>query len=68
MVVIFGSEQLTSGKVRESNKTKDKARQWWTQEGHTASILQSGQAESFSIADMKRLRSETRDGITGRRD
>lgn len=55
MVVIFGSEQLTSSKMRES------IRQWvmsqmvavsLTQEGHTTSILQGGQAKCYSIVDM----------------
>lgn len=37
------------------------------QKGHTTNILQNGQAECYySIADMWRLRSETRDGVTKR--
>lgn len=37
-----------------------------TSEGHTSSILQSGQYQYYSIADMQRLRSETRDGVARR--
>lgn len=37
-----------------------------TQEECTASIFQSGQARHYSIADMWRLRFETREGMTGR--
>lgn len=39
-----------------------------TQDGHTISILQSGQAKCYSIADTQRLRSKARDDVTGRWD
>lgn len=39
-----------------------------TQDGHTTSILQSGQAKCYSVADTQRLRSKARDDVTGRWD
>ena len=71
MVVIFGSEQLTSGKMKESTKTMGKDTNGGyglVQEGHTTTVLQSSQARHYSVADTQRLRSETRDDMAGRWD
>lgn len=76
MVVIFGSEQLTSGKVKESTKTMGKNTNGGiqmvvvglAQEGHTTNVLQSSQARHYPVSDTQRLRSETRDDMTGRWD
>jgi hypothetical protein len=39
-----------------------------TQEGHTTNVLQSSQVEHYSIADMQRLSSKTRNGMAGKWD
>ena len=63
--MIFGLQQVMSNEV--SNKTMSKTTNdgCLTQEGHTTNILQSSQVKHYSIADMHRLRFETRDGMTG---
>lgn len=38
-----------------------------TWEKHTTIILQSGQRECYLVADMQRLRSETKDGVVNKR-
>lgn len=61
--MIFDSEQFTSDKTGESNKTVGEGTKGdceFDQEGHTTSILISSQARHYSTADMQRLRFETR--------
>lgn len=57
---MFGSKQLASSEVRESNMIMWVRPQMvvtsLTQEGHTTGILQSSQAEHYLIVDMKKLR------------
>lgn len=61
---ILGLEQLTRDVVGKPNKTMNKPQvvvMSFTQKGHTTRILQSGQAKCFSITDIQRLSSETRE-------
>ena len=66
MVVIFGSEQLTSGKMKESTKTMGKDTNGGyglVQEGQTTTVLQSSQARHYSVAYTQLFMSVTRDYI-----
>lgn len=57
MGVVFGSEQLMRGKVREFKSPMGEATsgncEFDPREAHTTSTLQSDQAECYSVVDMQ---------------